>query len=77
MKAAALAAAKRRLRKICRSSIGARERRSIATHSGNSTPAVIRLTITMVSFQPLSPPRETPSTRPVRPSTKVLVPSTS
>ena len=77
MNAAPLAAANRRLRKISRSSIGAFERRSISTHSGSSTAAAARPPITIGSFQPLSPPRETPSTRPVRPTTKVLVPSTS
>ena len=77
MKAAAVAAANRRFLKIFRSSIGARERLSISTQIGSSTAAAIRPTITIGSFQPLSPPRETPSTRPVRPRTKVMVPSTS
>jgi hypothetical protein len=48
-----------------------------ATHSGSSTAAATSPAITIVSFQPLSPPRETPSTSPVRPTTNVVVPSTS
>ena len=74
MKAAALAAANRRLRNRVRSSIGARERRSITTHSGSSTAAAARPAITTTLFQPLMPPFETPSTRPVKPTTKVQGP---
>ena len=77
MNAAAVAAANSRLLNSFRSSIGARERRSISTHVGSSTAAASRPPITSGSFQPLSPPRETPSTRPVRPTTNVMVPSTS
>ncbi len=77
MKAAALAAANRRLRNRVRSSIGARERRSITTHSGSSTAAAARPAITTGLFQPLMPPFETPSTSPVKPITNVRVPSTS
>ena len=77
MNAAAVAAANRRLLNSFRSSIGARERRSISTHAGSSTAAAARLTITIGSSHPLSPPLETPSTSPVSPITNVLVPSTS
>ncbi len=77
MKAAAEAAANRRLEKIVRSSIGALVRRSIKTHKGNSTAAAIRPAITTGFPQPDSPPLETPSTSPVRPTTNVAVPSVS
>ena len=56
MKAAAVAAANRRLLKSVRSSIGARERRSISTHAGSSTRGGSEAAITSGSFQPLSPP---------------------
>ena len=46
MKAAALAAANRRLRNSVRSSIGAGERRSIAPTAGSSTAAAARPAIT-------------------------------
>ena len=49
---------------MSRSSIGARPRRSISTHSGSRIAAATRPTITTGSSQPLMPPRETPSTRP-------------
>ena len=39
--------------------------------------AAPRPAITIGSFQPLIPPRETPRTRPVKPITKVVVPRTS
>ena len=77
MNAAAVAAANSRFLNTVRSSIGARERRSISTHAGSSTKAAARPPITTASFQPLRPPRETPSTSPVKPSRKALVPSTS
>ena len=77
MNEAALAAANRRFLKIFRSSIGARERLSISTQIGSSTAAAIRPTITIESSQPLIPPREIPSTRPVSPTMKVTLPSTS
>ena len=60
MKAAPVAAAKSRLRKIERSSIGARPRCSISTNSGSSTAATSRLPITSESSQPEMPPREIP-----------------
>ena len=66
-----------RLRKIVRSSIGARARYSIATKAGSSTAAAIRPTITTGSLQPEMPPRETPRTSPVSPATNVPVPSRS
>ena len=60
MKAAPVAAAKSRLRKIVRSSIGALPRCSIRTNSGSRTAATIRLPITSGSSQPEMPPREIP-----------------
>ena len=77
MNAAAVAAANSRFLNTVRSSIGARERRSISTHAGSSVTAALRPPITIGSFQPLRPPRETPSTSPVRPTRKADVPSTS
>ena len=52
MKAAPAAAANRRLRKIARSSIGARLRASINTNAGSRTAAGTSDTITSGSFQP-------------------------
>ena len=77
MKAAPVAAANMRLRKIERSSMGAATRPSITTNSGSSTAAAARLTITTSLSHPDSPPFDTPSTSPVRPSTNVSVPSGS
>ena len=77
MNAAAVAAANMRLRKIVRSSIGARSRRSISTNRGSSTAPAIRPPITSGSSQPEMPPRESPKTSPVRPATNVTVPGRS
>jgi uncharacterized protein with beta-barrel porin domain len=60
MNAAAVAAAKSRLRKMSRSSIGALPRCSISTNSGSRRAAAARLAITSVSSQPEMPPREIP-----------------
>jgi len=60
MKAAPLAAAKRRLRKIERSSIGALPRCSMMMKSGSRIAERIRLPITSESSQPEMPPRESP-----------------
>jgi len=60
MKAAPVAAAKRRLRKIERSSIGERPRCSISTNSGSRIAARISEPITRLSSQPEMPPREIP-----------------
>ena len=77
MNAAALAAANRRFLNTLRSSMGARERRSMKIHAGSSAAAAARPPSTIGSFQPLRPPRETPSTSPVKPIRNALVPSTS
>ena len=60
MKAAPVAAANIRLRKMVRSSIGAVALLSISTKSGSRTAAAIREAITIGSVQPERPPLETP-----------------
>ena len=60
MKAAAVAAANIRLRKMSRSSIGALPRCSIRTKSGSRIAAAISEPITSESSQPEMPPREIP-----------------
>ena len=77
MKAAPAAAPNSRSRKIARSSIGARERASIKTNAGSSKAATTNDQITSGSFHAVIPPREIPSTSPVRPSTKATVPGRS
>ena len=60
MNAAAVAAENSRLRKIVRSSIGARARCSIRTKAGSSTTEATNGQITIGSFQPERPPFEIP-----------------
>ena len=60
MKAAPVAAANIRLRKMVRSSIGALPRCSIRTNSGSSTALATSEPITSESSQPEIPPREIP-----------------
>jgi hypothetical protein len=65
------------LRKIVRSSIGARTRRSISTNSGSSTAAAASPAMTGGWSQPWMPPLEIPNTRPVSPIRNVIVPAAS
>ena len=76
MKAAAVAAANSRLLNSEVEHRRARAR-SMITHVGSSTAAAAKPAVTIGSLQPLSPPRETPSTSPVRPTINVRFPSTS
>ena len=77
MNAAPVAAANSRFSKIVRSSIGARWCLSISTKIGSSTTPTTIPPIVSGSVQPLSPPRESPKTSPVRPSTNTSTPGTS
>ena len=77
MNAAPLAAANRRFRRSTRSSIGAAPAALDHDEQRQQDRAATSPTITTGSSQPLMPPRETPSTRPVSPATKVAVPSRS
>ena len=77
MNAAAVAAENIRLRKIVRSSIGAGTRLSISTNSGSRIAPAISEPSVSGSLQPEMPPRETPSTSPVSPTTNTAVPRRS
>ena len=75
MNAAPVAAANSRLRKIVRSSIGARARRSISTKSRQQDRAGDEPADRPAGrSSPRCPPRERPSTRPVSPTTNTAVP---
>ena len=77
MNAAPVAAANSRFSKIERSSIGARWWRSISTNTGSSTTPATMPPIVHGSVQPFRPPRESPNTSPVSPSTKTVTPGMS